>query len=130
MLVLEVPGLLSKDGHGDVMCTTHGFLRGNKRGLDGVVIILHGLLCVLNESAMACGLVVRRLGCLELLAVHYRLGVLNEDVVSTAHVVRGALVIVGSWFVLVAGLELVGVGRLGDSLDRIGGVVVAHELGK
>ena len=32
--------------------------------------------------------------------------------------------------VLVAGLELVAVGSLGDSLYRVGGVVGAHELGK
>ena len=32
--------------------------------------------------------------------------------------------------VLVAGLELVTVGSLGDSLYRVGGVVGAHELGK
>lgn len=92
LLVPEVSGLLGEDGHGDVVCTTHGSLRRNIRSPDGVVLILHGLLSVLKESAMASGLSVARpklLWCLwELLTVHHSLGSLDKDVVTTTHVVR------------------------------------------
>ena len=93
LLVPEVPGLLSEDGHGDVVCTTHGSLRGNIRGLDGVVLVLHGLLSVFKESVVASLLSIASLKSLrcfwELLTVHHSLGGLDEDVVTTSHVVRG-----------------------------------------